>query len=175
MSWSVVFLGVGGVGKTTYIYKLVGISKTPSLTRRPRTYFTATELGRLFLVDIPGQRAVEVAKAYYEAVKAYGLRLDLAVYMYSVVEPETLDALWAIHEWAARIPVGRRIVVGNKMDLGEELGFMAEGDEVARDIGASGLYYTSALRDDPERLLMVLFENLPVEKGRGRGYLKRRD
>jgi GTPase SAR1 family protein len=159
-AWSVVFLGVGGVGKTTYIYKLVGISKTPSLTKRPRTYFTATDLGRLFLVDIPGQRAVEVARAYYEAVKMYGLKLDLAVYMYSVAEPETFNALWSIHEWAVRIPVGRRILVGNKRDLSEEVGVFVEGEWAAEGLGAAAVYYTSALRDEPETLLKILFENL---------------
>ncbi|RFA94164.1 Rab family GTPase [Pyrobaculum aerophilum] len=159
-TWAVVFLGVGGVGKTTYIYKLLGISKTPQLTRRPRTYFTATELGRLFLVDIPGQRATEVAKAYYEAARSYGLRLDLAVYMYSVVEPETLDALWQIHEWTVRIPVARRILVGNKVDLAEELGVIVEGEDAARGLGVFAVYYTSALKDEPTRLLTILFDNL---------------
>jgi GTPase SAR1 family protein len=39
---SVVFLGVGGVGKTTYIYRLLGITKEPRVTRRPGVYQLAT-------------------------------------------------------------------------------------------------------------------------------------
>lgn len=63
---------------------------------------------------------MEVAREYYKAVKMYWLRLNLAVYVYSVVEPKTLEALWSIHESAVRIPVGRRILMGNKRDLAEE-------------------------------------------------------
>jgi GTPase SAR1 family protein len=58
---SVVFLGVGGVGRTTYIYRLLGITKEPIVMRRPSVYQLATGDVRLYLVDTPGQYAVEVA------------------------------------------------------------------------------------------------------------------
>jgi GTPase SAR1 family protein len=54
----VVFLGVG---KTTYIYRLLGITKEPIVMRRPSVYQLATGDVRLYLVDTPGQYAVEVA------------------------------------------------------------------------------------------------------------------
>ncbi len=84
---SVVFLGVGGVGKTTYVYRLLGITKVPRVTRRPGAHLLATEDVKLYLVDTPGQYAVEVARRYYEAVRTFGTRLDLIVYMYSAVDP----------------------------------------------------------------------------------------
>ena len=160
--FGVVFLGVGGVGKTTYIYRLLGVSKRPAVTRRPRWYPLYADRAVIYLVDVPGQRAVEVAKGYYQAVRAYGVRVDLIVYMYSVVEPATLDALYEIHEWAAGVPASARVLVGNKRDLAEEVGFMVEGDGVAASLNASRIYYTSALKDDAASLFRNIAENLPL-------------
>ncbi|MEM0464644.1 GTPase domain-containing protein [Pyrobaculum sp.] len=158
----VVFLGVGGVGKTTYIYRLLGISKKPVLTRRPRWYPLYADRAVIYLVDVPGQRAVEVARGYYQAVRAYGARVDLIVYMYSVVEPATLDALFEIHQWAAGVPASARILVGNKRDLAEEAGFMVEGDGAAPYLGVLKIYYTSALKDDAASLFRIIATNLPL-------------
>jgi small GTP-binding protein len=157
---SVVFLGVGGVGKTTYIYRLLGITKEPRVTRRPGVYQLATGGAELYLVDTPGQYAVEVARRYYEAVRTFGTRLDLIVYMYSVVDPASYHALWDIETWVSRYPPHRKIVIGNKTDLAEELGYMIEGEDAVRWVNALRLYYVSALKDDPQRLFDIIIENL---------------
>jgi signal recognition particle receptor subunit beta len=157
---SVVFLGVGGVGKTTYIYRLLGITKVPRVTRRPDAHLLTTEDVRLWLVDTPGQYAVEVARRYYEAVKTFGTRLDLIVYMYSVVDPASYHALWDIETWVSRYPPHKKIVIGNKKDLAEELGYMIEGGDAVRWVNALRLYYVSALKDDPQRLFDIIIENL---------------
>jgi GTPase SAR1 family protein len=157
---SVVFLGVGGVGKTTYIYRLLGMTKVPRVTRRPDVHLLATEDVRLWLVDTPGQYAVEVARRYYEAVKTFGTRLDLIVYMYSVVDHASYHALWDIERWVSRYPSHKKIIIGNKKDIAEQLGYMIEGDEAVSRLNAQRLYYTSALKDDPRRLLEIIIENL---------------
>jgi len=157
---SVVFLGVGGVEKTTYIYKVLGLSKAPRVTRRPGFYPLPIGDLLLYLVDTPGQYAVEVARRYYDAVKTFGARTDLVDYVYSVVEPETLGALWEIEEWVSRFSPRRKILVGDKRDLAEELGFMAVGEEAAEAFEALRVYYTSALKDDAEVLIRHILENL---------------
>jgi ethanolamine utilization protein EutP (predicted NTPase) len=157
---SVVFLGVGGVGKTTYIYRLLGITKVPRITRKPSVYQLVTGDDVLYLVDTPGQYAVEVARRYYEAVRTFGTRLDLIVYMYSVVDPASYHALWDIETWVSRYPPHRKIVIGNKTDLAEELGYMIEGEDAVRWVNALRLYYVSALKDDPQRLFDIIIENL---------------
>ncbi len=157
---SVVFLGVGGVGKTTYVYRLLGITKVPRVTRRPGVYQLATRDVMLYLVDTPGQYAVEVARRYYEAVKTFGTRLDLIVYMYSVVDPASYHAIWDIETWVSRYPPHKKIVIGNKTDLAKELGYMIEGEEAVRWVNALRLYYVSALKDDPQRLFDIIIENL---------------
>ncbi len=157
---SVVFLGVGGVGKTTYIYRLLGITKVPRVTRRPGVYQLATGDVMLYLVDTPGQYAVEVARRYYEAVRTFGTRLDLIVYMYSVVDHASYHALWDIETWVSRYPPHKKIVIGNKIDLVKERGYMIEGEEAVKKVNAQRLYYVSALKDDPQRLFDIIIENL---------------
>jgi len=63
---------------------------------------------------------VEVAREYHKAVKMYWLKLSFAVCVHSVVVSKTPEALWSIHESAVIIPVGRRILMGNKRDLAKE-------------------------------------------------------
>jgi len=157
---SVVFLGVGGVGKTTYVYRLLGITKVPRITRRPGVYQLVTGDNMLYLVDTPGQYAVEVARRYYEAVRIFGTRLDLIVYMYSVVDRASYHALWDIETWVSRYPPHRKIVIGNKIDLAKELNYMVEGEDAVRQLNALRLYYVSALKDDPRRLFDIIIENL---------------
>ena len=157
---TVVFLGVGGVGKTTYIYRVLGITKEPRVTRRPGVYQLAEGNIELYLVDTPGQYAVEIAQRYYEAIKTFGTRLNLIIYMYSVVDLATYHALWDIETWVSRYPPHRKIVVGNKMDLAEELGYMAEGEDAVKWLNAMRIYYVSALKDDPQKLLTIIIENL---------------
>ncbi|ACB40179.1 Rab family GTPase [Pyrobaculum neutrophilum] len=159
-SKTVVFMGIGGVGKTTYIYRVLGIAKAPRVTRKPGVYQITAGDTLLYLVDTPGQYAVEVAQRYYEAIKTFGTRIDLVVYVYSVVDPPTLQALWEIENWVSRYPPHTKVLLGNKRDLAEEVGVFTEGDDAATALGSVRLYYTSALKDEPEELLSHLVENL---------------
>jgi len=156
--YAVSFLGVGGVGKTTYIYRLLGLSKEPRVTRRPRFYVLRVGDMELFLLDAPRQYAAEVVALYNEAVKKYAAQIDLVAYMYDLTAPHTLDDLFKIDARAAFAP--RKILIGNKRDLAEELGIYTEGEEVAKALGATRVYYASALKDDPSTLLHIILENL---------------
>ncbi|MEM0484938.1 MAG: GTPase domain-containing protein [Pyrobaculum sp.] len=157
---TIVFLGIGGVGKTTYIYRLLWLARAPRVTRKPGVYELQYRGVELYIVDTPGQYAVEVARRYYEAIKTFGTKLDLIVYMYSAADPFTLYSLFDIEQWVSRYPPHNKILIGNKRDLAEELGYLVEGDDVAIALGAKRLYYTSALKDDPAELLQHLVQNL---------------
>jgi len=146
------------VGKTTYIYRLLGLSKEPRVTRRPRFYVLRVGDLELFLLDAPGQFAAEVAALYNEAVKTYGAQIDLIAYMYDVTDRRTLEELLQIAPLAGYAP--RRILIGNKRDLAEERGTFVRGEEAAKALGAARVYYTSALKDDPNTLLHIILENL---------------
>jgi len=156
--YAVSFLGVGGVGKTTYIYRLLGLSREPRVTRRPRFYVLRVGDMELFLLDAPGQFAAEVAALYNEAVRKYAAQIDLVAYMYDLTAPHTLNDLFKIEVRLAFNP--RKILIGNKRDLAEELGIYTEGEEAAKALGATRVYYTSALKDDPNTLLHLILENL---------------
>ncbi|MEM4493625.1 MAG: GTPase, partial [Pyrobaculum sp.] len=72
---------------------------------------------------------------------------------------ESLQAIAELHNiFTDRGSQGAReiVVVGNKKDLAEEVGFYVEADEVARAIGASEVYYISAARDPPEVFIGIL-------------------
>nr|WP_320056657.1 GTPase domain-containing protein [Pyrobaculum calidifontis] len=152
------FLGVGGVGKTTYIYRLLGLSRTPRVTRRPQFYALRVGDMELFLLDAPGQYAAEVVALYNEAVKTYGAQIDLIAYMYDVTDRRTLEELLQLAPLASYAP--RKILIGNKRDLAEERGTFVRGEEAAKALGATRVYYTSALKDSPDTLLKVLLEGL---------------
>jgi len=151
-------LGAGGVGKTTYIYRLLGLSRTPRVTRRPQFYVLRVGDMELFLLDAPGQYAAEVVALYNEAVKTYGAQIDLIVYMYDVTDRRTLEELLQIAPLAGYAP--RKILIGNKRDLAEERGTFVRGEEAAKALGATRVYYTSVLKDDPNTLLHIILENL---------------
>jgi len=155
---AVSFLGVGGVGKTTYIYRLLGLSREPRVTRRPRFYVLRVGDLELFLLDAPGQYAIEVAALYNEAVRTYGAQIDLVAYMYDVTNRHTLEELLQLAPLASYAP--RKILIGNKRDLAEERGTFVHGEEAAKALGTTHVYYTSALKDDPNTLLHIILENL---------------
>ena len=56
------FLGIGGVGKTTLVYRLMGLSTTPHATLRPGLYRLYFINGTVELLDVPGQHATEVVQ-----------------------------------------------------------------------------------------------------------------
>jgi len=145
-------LGVGGVGKTTLVYRLLGLSQRPAATLRPGIYRLYLEVGRVDVLDIPGQHAAEVAQA---ASRLMTLYFDRVLLVYDVTRTETLYALAEILDALclfSRCATAREvIVVGNKRDLAEELGYMVENHLLPHRT-----YYVSALKDPPELLMELL-------------------
>ena len=141
-------LGVGGVGKTTLVYRLLGFSQRPSVTLRPGLY--RLYLGRwVDVLDVPGQHAAEVAQA---ASRLMTLYFDRVLAVYDVTRADTLYALAEILDALCQCAAAREVVVvGNKRDLAEELGYMVENHLLPHRT-----YYVSALRDPPEELLRLL-------------------
>lgn len=152
----VVLLGVGGVGKTTLAYRLMGLSIRPTVTLRPGIYRLYLSNKEVNLIDVPGQYVVEVVQNF---ARMWSFYVDKAVYMYDVLHYDTLKALVEIHSGLLDRgikPFKRLAVVGNKMDLAKELGFQIEADEIASAVGAKEVYYISALKDDPRDLVKVI-------------------
>ena len=156
----VALLGMGGVGKTTFTYRVLGLSEVPVLTLKPSYYRIYVGDLEIDLIDVPGQRAFEVA------IKFASFKIpvvDRLIYMYDVTSYESLYAISELHSiFADRgSNVAREIVVvGNKMDLASEAGFFVEADEIAEAIGAREVYYISAVRDPPDVFVKILLGNL---------------
>jgi GTPase SAR1 family protein len=152
----VVLLGVGGVGKTTLAYRLLGLSIRPTVTLRPGMYRFYIADREVSLIDVPGQYVVEIV---YNFAQMWTFYVDKAVYMYDVLHYDTLKALVEIHSGLLERgikPFKRLAVVGNKMDLARQYGFYVEADEIAAAVGAQEVHYISALKDDPEELVRVI-------------------
>jgi hypothetical protein len=86
----VVFLGVGGVGKTTLVYRLIGLSVAPHATVCPGLYRLYFINGTVELLDVPGLHATEAAQHAAGQMRQF---FDKAVLMYDVTRSETLYAL----------------------------------------------------------------------------------
>jgi GTPase SAR1 family protein len=83
-----VLLGVGGVGKTTLVYRLMGLSTTPHVTMRPGLYRLYLAGGGVVeLLDVPGQHATEVAQHAAGQMRHF---FDRAVLMYDLTAADTL-------------------------------------------------------------------------------------
>jgi GTPase SAR1 family protein len=156
----VALLGIGGVGKTTFTYRVLGLSEVPVLTLKPSYYRIYVGDLEIDLIDVPGQRVFEVA------IKFASFKVpvvDRLIYMYDVTSYESLYAISELHSiFADRgSNVAKEIaVVGNKMDLASEAGFFVEADEIAEAIGAREIYYISAVRDPPDVFVKILLGNL---------------
>jgi GTPase SAR1 family protein len=152
----VVLLGVGGVGKTTLAYRLMGLSIRPTVTLRPGVYRLYIANREVNLIDVPGQYVVEVVHHF---ARMWTFYVDKAVYMYDVLHYDTLKALVEIHSGLLDRgikPFKRLAVVGNKMDLAHQYGFYVEADEIAAAVGAQEIHYISALKDNPKDLMRVI-------------------
>jgi GTPase SAR1 family protein len=157
---SVAVLGVGGVGKTTYVFRLLGLSIKPRATLRPGIYRMYLSDRELDFIDVPGQVATEVARNF---AKAWTFYVDLMIYMYDLTDQASLYAIAELHSALLDrgiTPYRKVVLVGNKRDLAEELGLFVEGDEIAAAVGASKIYYISALKDNIEILYKPLEENI---------------
>jgi len=148
----VVLLGVGGVGKTTLVYRLMGLSAVPHATLRPGLYRLYLSNGAVELLDVPGQHAAEVAQY---AARQMAQFFDRAVLMYDVMRADTLYALSEILDslciYRNCLSVREVLVVGNKRDLAEEYGYMVENSILPHPTA-----YISALRDPPEKLIKIV-------------------
>ncbi len=148
--YSAAALGVGGVGKTTYVFRLLGLSLKPRATLRPGIYRLYLRDKEVDFIDVPGQVATEVARNFAKA-----WTLDLMMYMYDLTDQSSLSAIAELHSALLDrgiTPYRKVILIGNKRDLAEELGLFVEGDEIAQEVGAAKIYYISALKDNIEVL-----------------------
>ncbi len=145
-------LGVGGVGKTTLVYRLLGLSAVPNATLRPGLYRLYLASGAVEVLDVPGQHAAEVARHAARQMRIY---FDRALLMYDVTRAETLYALNEILEalciYGRCLAAREVVVVGNKRDLAEEYGFMVENTALPYPT-----LYISAAKDPPEELMKIV-------------------
>ncbi|MFN3803558.1 MAG: Rab family GTPase [Pyrobaculum sp.] len=153
----VVLLGVGGVGKTTLAYRLMGLSLKPRVTLRPGVYRIFLESWEVNIIDVPGQYVYQVVQNF---VRMSTFFVDKVLYMYDVTQYDTLQSIVEIH---SRLldrfikPFKKIAVVGNKMDLAREIGIQVEADEIAAAVGTREVYYISALYDDVKELIKILW------------------
>jgi len=153
---SVLLLGVGGVGKTTVVYRLLGLNNNVRTTLRPGIYRIWYNGWWYDVVDTPGQMAVEVAQAVASNPTLY---FDRAVLMYDLVHQETYEALSDI--WSTICVLRGKclsarevIIVGNKRDLAEELGYAVEADPT--QFSAVDVRRISALKDPIEAVVRAV-------------------
>ncbi len=148
----IVLLGVGGVGKTTLVYRLLGISAVPYTTMRPGLYRLYFINGVVEILDVPGQHAAEVAR---HAARQMTQFFDRAVLMYDVTRADTLYALNEILDtlcvYRTCLSAREVLVVGNKRDLAEELGYMVENNLLPHPT-----VYISALKDPLQNLIKII-------------------
>lgn len=152
----VVLLGVGGVGKTTLAYRLMGLSIRPTVTLRPGIYKLYLANREINLIDVPGQYVLEIVQNF---ARMWTFYVDKAVFMYDVLDYHTLRSLVEIYSGLLDRgikPFKRLAIVGNKMDLAKEYGIQIEADEIAQALGAQEVFYISALKDEPKDLLRVI-------------------
>ena len=146
-------LGVGGVGKTTLVYRLMGLSATPHVTLRPGLYKLYLAGGKVVeLLDVPGQHATEVAQRAAKLMRHF---FDKAVLMYDLTVADTLyslsEVLDALCIYGNCLAAREIAVVGNKRDLAEEYGYMVENTALPYPT-----YYISAVKDPPEELVKIV-------------------
>ncbi|MEM4439534.1 MAG: GTPase domain-containing protein [Pyrobaculum sp.] len=152
---SVILIGVGGVGKTTLVWRLIGLSLTPHATQRPGVY-RIYHNGQIYeLVDVPGQAAFEIAQAVASSPTFF---FDRALLVYDLTREDTLHALYEIVDrlclFKKCLSAAEVWVVGNKRDLAERYGVEYEVDPVA--LGAQRLEKISALYDPAYELARLL-------------------
>jgi signal recognition particle receptor subunit beta len=140
------------VVKNTLVFRLMGLSAAPYATLRPGLYRLYFVNGTVELLDVPGQHALEVAR---HAAKQMTQFFDKAVLIYDVTKADTLYALSEILDslciYGKCLSAHEVVVVGNKRDLAEELGYMVENNILLKPT-----VYISSLRDPPEELVKIV-------------------
>jgi GTPase SAR1 family protein len=146
----VLLLGVGGVGKTTLAYRLLGLSLKLGTTLRPGIYRVYLDDRIVQLIDVPGQHAVEVARAAAKHVYA-----DRALLVFDL---SRLETYYALHEIRDALCMFERClaadevwVVGNKRDIA-----VVDFEPDLAALGAQRYVAISALYDPPEVLKALL-------------------
>jgi len=158
----VAFMGVGGVGKTTIIMRLLGLDTVSvRATLRPGLYslfLDEMEDEEILLFDPPGQVIEEIVETLAQTWRSPP---DAIVYVYDLTDSSTLDALYQIHKRVEAVGLKARkyLVVGNKRDLAEEMGVLVDGSDFAEFVGGK-LIYISAVTEDIEAMKKMLVEAL---------------
>jgi GTPase SAR1 family protein len=141
---------VGGVGKTTLVYRLMGLSIRPHATLRPGIYRVYLNSGVIQLIDVPGQHAVEVAQ-----VAARHVHADRALLVFDLSRLETYYALHEIRDalcmFEQCLATDEVWVVGNKRDIA-----IIDFEPDLAALGARRYVAISALYDPPEVLKALL-------------------
>lgn len=166
MGYVVALLGVGGVGRTTFTYSVLRASAKPFKTLKPSIYRTFIEGYPVDIIDTPGRWAQEVAENF---VRLWRFRVDLAIYMYDLTDVDSLRAISELH--SALLDLGARpaaslALLGNKLDLAEEVGVLVDRASTAKALGVAGFAEISALKDGPERLASLLAQWLGLREPR---------
>ena len=151
----VVLIGVGGVGKTTLVYRLAGVPIAPSPTKRPGIYRIRAEAGDYYILDPPGQYIDEVVESLLRIAHMY---FDRALFIYDLTRYDTLQALYQIAEEMCvrgRCIAAREVwAVGNKRDVAASIGVEHEPDLAL--LHAGRYVKISALVDPLEKLAELL-------------------
>jgi GTPase SAR1 family protein len=151
----VIFAGVGGVGKTTLVYRLVGVRLAPSPTKRPGFYHAYLKGGSYYILDVPGQYVDEVVESLSKMVFIF---FDRALLVYDLTRRDTLQALYEIADRLCRfhkcISARELWVVGNKRDLAVSLGVEHTPD--LSTLGAQRYVKISAIHDPFDKILELL-------------------
>jgi GTPase SAR1 family protein len=146
----VLLLGVGGVGKTTLVYRLLGLSVRPHATLRPGIYRVYLDNRVVQLIDVPGQHAVEVARA-----AAKHVYVDRALLVFDLSRIDTYYALYEIRDalcvFERCLSASEVWVVGNKRDAA-----VVDIEPDIAALGAQRYVAISALYDPPEALKALL-------------------
>jgi GTPase SAR1 family protein len=146
----VLLLGVGGVGKTTLVYRLLRLSIRPHATLRPGIYRVYLDDRVVQLIDVPGQHAGEVARAAARHVYA-----DRVLLVFDLTRIETYYALHEIRDalcmFERCLAADEVWVVGNKRDVA-----IVDFEPDLSALGARRYVAISALYDPPEALKALL-------------------
>ena len=157
----VLLLGVGGVGKTTLIFRLLDVRADPNATPVVGVYkLFLSEGPDIIIIDVPGQKVHEIVE---RVVPLWDFPLDLVIYMFDMSDPLTARELLELKRALDGIGVPkykRAILIGNKLDVSEEIGVSLDPEELGRELSVDRVYQLSLIREDPVRILNIILENL---------------